>query len=266
MVNTQGNKLVSISNFDAEFSNKQKLFIDLNIEIESGYIYGISGNNGIGKTSLLKIISQVNSHLKFNKSKIEIIDGITKNIVHQNYEDAIFQWFDIYRNIGLGMEISGLSKEESVTKVNEICEYFKFKPKSIKTTEISGGEKQIVVLLRALITKPSLLLLDEPFSAINNLEYGTYFRMNFLKYIKENNITPLIISHSPKEIIYFSDKILFLRNANEFSEIEVVDISSSKSFNKSNIDKTIIDVDNDIDVILETLKDKFNNKANESNL
>jgi len=266
MVNTQENKLVSISKLDAEFSNKRKLFKNLNLEVESGCIYGISGNNGIGKTSLLKIISEVNSHLKYCKSNIKIVGSITKNIVHQNYEDAIFQWFDIYRNIGLGLEISGLSVIESIAKVKEICNYFDFKPRSIKTTEISGGEKQIVVLLRALITNPTLLLLDEPFSAINNIEYGTSFRRKFLKYVKENDITVLIISHSPKEIIYFSDKILFLRNEHDVSEIEVVDISTSKTFNKNSIEKTITEVDNDIDLILETLENKFNNKTHESSL
>jgi len=261
MVNLQESKLVVISDLDAEFSNKRKLFKNLNLEIETGNIYGISGNNGIGKTSLLKIISEVNSHLKYHKSSIQISENITKSIVHQNYEDTIFQWFDIYRNIGLGLEISGLSDDESITKVKEICDYFNFKPHSMKTTEISGGEKQIVVLLRALITKPNLLLLDEPFSAINNLEYGTYFRMKFLKYIKDNDLTALIISHSPKEIIYFSDKVLFLRNENGVSTIEVVDVSLSKSFNKVEIEKTIIDVDNEIDAVLESLQDKFNNKC-----
>lgn len=155
------------------------------MEIESGKIYGISGGNGIGKTSLLKILSQVNESIKYNSSSIKFEENTSKGYVHQDYSKSILQWFNVYRNIGLPLEILGTDSDQAIVKAKQLCNDFGFAPESENPNELSGGEKQILILLRAIIDKPKLLLLDEPFSAINNLELGTVFRMKYLKFLKK---------------------------------------------------------------------------------
>ena len=152
------------------------------------------------------------------------------------------------------------NKETAIEKAKQFCKEFEIEFKSDNPLELSGGQKQLVILLRSIISNPKILLLDEPFSAINNLEVGAKFRKKFLEYLKEKKITTLLISHSPKELIYFSDKIIFLKQSDDKKHTIISKIETlTKSFNNPNVTKSIVEVDNELDTIYFNLNSLFNN-------
>ena len=127
-------------------------------------------------------------------------------------EDALLSHLNIYKNCCLGLKLSHCNDK---TKYKEVIDMLKeydlidYKNKSIN--ELSGGMKKRVSLIRALAVNPSLLLLDEPFSA---LDFYSRIKVSedVLKKIRDKNIATIIITHDIEEAIYFADKIIVLTN------------------------------------------------------
>ncbi len=166
---------------------------------------GIVGPSGCGKSSILNIISSLD---KEYNGKI-ILKENTK-IGYMFQEDALFPWLSIYDNAILGLKISKTLTKENEQYVNNLLKKYRlydFKDKY--PGELSGGMKQRVALIRTISFKPELLLLDEPFAA---LDYQTRLSISKDVYelIKENNITAIIITHDISEAISLADRVIVL--------------------------------------------------------
>ncbi|KKR66793.1 MAG: ABC transporter related protein [Microgenomates group bacterium GW2011_GWA2_40_6] len=204
---------LNIGGVNKSYLNGQRtiVFHNLNLEIKMGEFVSIFGPNGCGKSTLLNIIGGIT---EIDRGKVEF-DGKPINeakigCVFQDYKSSLFPWLNIKNNIGLPLKLSGVSSQKRNRLVDKLlrCHKVKFKT-DIYPYELSGGQQQLVALLRSLIIKPDILLLDEPFSS---LDYQTTLTMlNKLSQIwQKNRITTLFVSHEIDDALFLGQKIILL--------------------------------------------------------
>lgn len=184
---------------------------DLSFGVKKGEFVSIVGPSGSGKTTILSLIAGL---LEVTDGEI-LLEGraLTKNlgVGYMFQRDHLFEWRSIYQNITLGLEI----KDKKVVKQNEdyinnlLTKYGLIDFKNNHPSELSGGMRQRVALIRTLATKPKLLLLDEPFSA---LDYQTRLDVcdDVKKIIKEEKQTAILVTHDISEAISLSDRVFIL--------------------------------------------------------
>ena len=204
-----------------ELSNVQKIFYtktqetmavkNLSFEVKKGEFVALLGPSGCGKTTLLSLASGT---LKPTAGQI-LLDGkqVTKTSTDVGYmlqRDHLFEWRTIYKNITLGLEIQKKLTKENIDHCERLlCDYGLKDFKNHYPMQISGGMRQRVALIRTLALKPKVLLLDEPFSA---LDFQTRLNLcdDVYNIIKREGITALLVTHDISEAISLSDRIAIL--------------------------------------------------------
>jgi molybdate transport system ATP-binding protein len=201
-----------------EFKGLNDTFnLDFDLRIESGSMTALYGESGSGKTSLLRMISGL---LPPDAGNISIDNEVwyssSQNInlaIQKREIGFVFQDFALFPNMTIKQNISyGISKNEKSEWLNELLETVNLQELKDRYPEtLSGGQKQRVALARALARKPSILLLDEPLSALD-----TKLRNELQDYIllmhEKLNLTTLMVSHDIGEISKMADSVLFVEN------------------------------------------------------
>ncbi len=199
--------LIRITNLSKSYysiNEETKAIDEISFDINNEFT-GIIGPSGCGKSSILNIISKQD-----NDYNGKIIKSNNLKIGYMLQEDALFPWLTIYENAILGLKVSKSLNEENIKYVLHLLKkYNLFEFKDKYPSELSGGMKQRVALIRTLAIKPDLLLLDEPFSA---LDYQTRLSVcdDVYKIIKEENKAVVIVTHDVSEAISFCDKVIVL--------------------------------------------------------
>lgn len=166
----------------------------------------IVGPSGCGKTSLLSILSNLEN--PSNGSIIYQTDDIKVGYMLQ--KDALFPWKTIYENCIIGLEINHTLTEDNKNKVIELLNTYGLSEFINKyPSSLSGGMRQRVALIRTLATNPDILLLDEPFSA---LDYQTRLILSddIYNIIKKEGKTVILVTHDLAEAISLSDRVVVL--------------------------------------------------------
>lgn len=198
-------------------NSKEKTIDDFTINIEKGEIISILGESGSGKSTVLRLISGLevpNSGLIKIDNKIIADDktfilpekrGI--GMVFQDY--ALFPHMTVENNIKFGLK--GLTKKEKNTSLNEVLDLVNLEKYNNRYPyELSGGQQQRVALARALAPKPSLLLLDEPFSNLDtDLQYK--IREELKKIIKQTGITSVFVTHDREDSKALAERVVILK-------------------------------------------------------
>jgi len=210
--------LLKLQNVSKQF-DKKVVLSDINLDIKTGEIVSLLGPSGSGKTTLLNLILGLT---QMDQGQIIFNDvDITKtpmknrgfNIVFQDY--ALFPNLNSYENI-----VYGLRNKKGLVSDQELQEYIDFlelKPHlNKKIGELSGGQKQRVALARTLVTKPKILLLDEPLSALDGVIKES-IKERIKSIAREFKLTTIIVTHDPEEALTLSDKILII-NEGEISQ------------------------------------------------
>lgn len=201
------------------------IFNNINLSANNGDIIGVVGKTGSGKSTLLQIISNIlkpssgeifldnkNIHKEFNDFK-KLFSNI--GIVFQCPEEQIFAQ-TVFDDISFGLKNLGKSNEEIKIAVNEISDLLLIDKNILHKSvfELSGGEKRKCAIAGVLVSKPKILLLDEPTAA---LDFKT--KNNLLKSIKEyknsQNGIIFFISHNMQEVLSVCNKVLALNNGNQ---------------------------------------------------
>ena len=179
--------------------------------ITNAQFVSIIGPSGCGKSTLLSIIAGLEE-----KTTGEIyiegkkVDDISSEIGYMLQRDCLLEWRNILSNTMFGLEIKGKKNNESKKYVEELLKkYNLYDFKDKYPSELSGGMRQRVALIRTLAVKPKILLLDEAFSA---LDYQTRIMVTNDIYgiLRKENITALIVTHDISEAISMSDRVLVL--------------------------------------------------------
>lgn len=200
--------MIKIKGIQKKFKNFSLKSIDCTFE--KGNFISFLGQSGSGKSTLLNIIAGLDEDYLgevkiFGRSPIEAIKNGEISMVFQ--EDLLLPHLTIFENISFPLKIKKICKKEIDIKVNEIIKEMQLVGKnSCFPNELSGGEKQRVAIGRALVTAPKILLMDEPFSALdyNLREYMQRLLKNLQKKL---NITTIFVTHDREEAFFLSDKI-----------------------------------------------------------
>lgn len=225
------NQIVEFKNVSKSFITSKELtrvLDDVSFKINKGQIVSIVGPSGCGKSTILNIISNL-------EKEDEGIVQVEGKIGYMFQKDNLLSWRNVYQNITIGLEIQRKMNLENKTYIDsllkkyELDEFKHFYPK-----QLSGGMKQRVAIIRTLALNPDILLLDEPFSA---LDYQTKLTVqeDIYKIIKNEKKTTILVTHDITEAISMSDVVIVLstRPAHikdiikiDFSDIERTPLAS----------------------------------------
>ncbi len=201
-------KVLEFIDVKKHFCHKQDkvdVLNNLNFSVEEGQIVAIVGPSGAGKSTILNLISE----LIYPSSGEVKVDG---NIGYMFQRDCLFEWKTIYKNILLGLEIQKSVTNEAIKRVDRMLkEYGLVDFRNSYPHQLSGGMRQRVALIRTLAVDPKILLLDEPFAA---LDYQTKLIVSndIYNIIKKEKKTAIMVTHDISEAISMADKIIILSN------------------------------------------------------
>ncbi len=184
---------------------------DISFQVAEGEFIAIVGPSGCGKSTLLSIIARL-IEPENGTIIIQNPDGSIHypHIGYMLQKDYLFEWRSVYDNVILGLELNKKKTKENLDYVNTMLkEYGLYEFKNKKPSELSGGMKQRAALIRTLALKPQILLLDEPFSA---LDYQTRLQVSgdIGEIIHQSKITAILVTHDLSEAISLADKVFIL--------------------------------------------------------
>lgn len=206
---------LEVRNIVKSFHN-EAVVRDLNFSLDAHKTLSILGKSGCGKTTMLKIVAGLENAdegtISLGGINIDNVKPGKRNIVYLYQEDLLFPHLNIFENIAFGLRIKKLPEKEIKDKVDAMIESLELIGQETKMPhQLSGGQRQRVSFGRAIITNPSLLLLDEPFGS---LDTGTRQRMQefFKSLTAKYQITSLFVTHDLKEAILMGDEIAFMQS------------------------------------------------------
>lgn len=182
---------------------------NISFGVKEGEFVAVVGPSGCGKSTLLSIIARL---LQPETGTIVVNDGSLNypRIGYMLQHDHLFEWRTVYKNAILGLEINHILTEERLSYVNQLLfDYDLEQFRNKRPSELSGGMKQRVALIRTLALNPQILLLDEPFSA---LDYQTRLMVSadICHLIRNAGKTMIIITHDLSEAISIADRVIIL--------------------------------------------------------
>ena len=196
-----------------KFNNVSKTFFNekgethvldgLSFNIEEGTINAILGPSGCGKTSILNLISGLITPTNGTIKKPE-------SIGYMFQKDNLFEWLNILDNVTLGLKVQKKKTTENIEYAKKLLKKYCLEEFIYAyPNNLSGGMRQRVALIRAVVTKPKLLLLDEPFSALD-AQTRLAVSEDIYSIIRDLKITTVIVTHDLSEAISLSDNIFLL--------------------------------------------------------
>ncbi len=226
------NKLLSVTNIEKNFytlNGEIKAIKDVSFDVYENEILSIVGSSGCGKSTLLNIIASLDLPTKGNVtySKDSPIIG------YMFQTDALLPWLTILDNACLGLEITNTKNKENIKYTKDLLIKYGLEEFLNKyPEELSGGMKQRVALIRTLAIKPDILLLDEPFSA---LDYQTRLSVSddVFEIIKKENKTVIMITHDIAEAVSVSNRVIIL-SSRPSTVKRIIDIKLKKSDTPTN--------------------------------
>lgn len=197
-------ELKDISYSYHSLEGETKAIDNVSFSIKEGEFVAIVGPSGCGKSTILRMISGLiepeNGSIRLNSSTIG----------YMLQQDELLPWRTIYQNVLLGLEIRHSLNSDTKGKAMELLEAYGLKDfANAKPSELSGGMRQRAALIRTLLLEPELLLLDEPFSA---LDYQTRLHVSndIGQIIRSTNKTAILVTHDISEAISLADRVIIL--------------------------------------------------------
>ena len=178
---------------------------DVSITIEKGEFIAIVGPSGCGKSTLLSLIAGL-----IHPDSGAITLGSNSNIGYMFQKDNLFEWRTVYGNARLGLDIQHCATPKKLEYVDTLLKAYGLDSfKDVRPSQLSGGMRQRAALIRTLALEPDLLLLDEPFSA---LDYQTRLNVSddIGKILKKQRKPAILVTHDISEAISMADRVLIL--------------------------------------------------------
>lgn len=191
---------------------------DINLNVKKGEHVAIIGESGCGKSTLLKIIYGL-LQIKIGEvywGEQQVLGPLYNLVPGEPYMKYLSQDFDLmpYTSVAenISQFLSRFEPEALKERTNELLQMIEMVPfANTKVKYLSGGQQQRVALARVLAQEPDILLLDEPFSHIDNFRKNT-LRRNLFKYLRKKGVTVLTATHDHNDMLPFADRVVVLRN------------------------------------------------------
>jgi len=225
-------KFLSLQNIEKRFEIPSKddyvAVTDVNLDIRENEIVSIIGHSGCGKSTLLNMISG----LDMQSSGVILLEnrhiegpGPERAVVFQNH--SLLPWLSVYDNIALAVKkvMPSLSKSETKARVEKFIKMVNLDAaKDKKPDEISGGMKQRVGIARALSIEPKVLLMDEPFGALDSLTRAN-LQEHLMRIQESVKNTVIIITHDIDEAVLLSDRVIMMTNGPSATIGEILEVN-----------------------------------------
>ena len=203
-------KLVEIKNISKKYHTDKyeiEALKDISFDINKGDFIAIVGPSGCGKSTILSILCGLE-----NKSSGDIIKDNNLKFGYMFQQDTLFDWLTIKDNCLIGIKINNSLNDETNNKCDKLLKsYGLYEFKDSYPKELSGGMRQRVALIRTLMLDPDIVLLDEPFSA---LDYQSRLKISNDVYniLKKENKTTIMVTHDVSEAVSMADIVIVLSN------------------------------------------------------
>lgn len=197
-------KLSDVSYSYHTLKGETKALDNISFEVDKGDFVAIVGPSGCGKSTLLSMIAGL---IEPEEGSIELAQP---SIGYMLQKDHLFEWRTVYENVTLGLEIQNKKTPENLERIDEMLKmYGLYQFKKSRPSELSGGMRQRAALIRTLALQPEILLLDEPFSA---LDYQTRLSVcdDIATIIKNEKKTAIMVTHDLAEAISVGKRIIVL--------------------------------------------------------
>lgn len=255
---------IEIKNVTVSFPSKGSVYTavkDIDLTIGKGEIVALIGHSGCGKSTLMNTISGMVTPTQgqvIANGNVVKGPGADRGIVFQNY--SLLPWMNVYQNIFQAVDsvLKDKSREEKIELVEKNLKMVNlYEHKDKLPGHLSGGMKQRVAIARAFAINPSILLLDEPFGALDALTKGS-MQIELLKLwnLDNRSKTIVMVTHDIEEAIFLSHRVVVMNNGPAATIREIVDVPIDRPRNKKDIvhDPKYIEIH---DKLLSLLLDKF---------
>jgi NitT/TauT family transport system ATP-binding protein len=187
------------------------IYDGFDLDIPRGRLTSIFGPNGCGKSTLINMIAGLippdAGEILFAGKRL---NQIKLGYVFQNYREALFPWLRSLDNIEYPLKLMKLPRAERRARVERLVTHLGVKiDLSRYPYQLSGGQQQLVSIMRALVVEPEILFLDEPFSALD-YEMTLFMREQLQRIFMDTGTTTVLVSHDLEEAVYLADRILLL--------------------------------------------------------
>lgn len=211
--------MIELKNVSKSFKNK-KVLENISLEIQTGEFFVIIGSSGCGKTTLLKSINKLHNidggDIIINGSSVSNLKptDLPRKIGYVVQEGGLFPHLTIADNIALTLNIIGESKEKISNRVDEMLQMVNLEPdmyRNLYPSQLSGGQRQRVGVARAFAADPEIILMDEPFSALDPVTRNE-LQDEVFKLQKRFNKTIIFVTHDMDEAIKLASRICIIQN------------------------------------------------------
>lgn len=200
--------MLKINDIQFRYLREKELLRNISLEVEKGEIVAILGASGSGKSTLLKLIAGLlplqKGEILLDSKDISRVDCHLREVglVFQDY--ALFPHLNVEKNIGFSLKKSERNQVTELLNMMRLAGYQKKYPH-----QLSGGEKQRVAIARALAAKPKILLLDEPFSNLDEA-LKEELRIEMASLLKKSHCTTIMVTHDKRDAYAIADRLLYM--------------------------------------------------------
>lgn len=217
--------LVELEKVSFNYGKNATILNDIDFSIKKNSFVSLLGPSGCGKSTLLNLIAGFHStyegRIEFEGKPVRK-PSKDQGFVFQDL--ALFPWLSVYKNVEFGLKMQKIPKQTRDLKVKKMIEMVGLSDyHSFPISSLSGGMKQRVALARTLVTEPNLLLLDEPFSALD-AQTRDVLQDELLSLHTKLNTTTLLVTHSIDEAIYLSDTVVLLDKNGRVKDIVSIEL------------------------------------------
>ena len=193
---------------------KDEAISDISFDVSDGEFVCLIGPSGCGKTTILKIIAGIESQTTGKVIKPET--------VAMSFQfGALFPWLTVFENVALGLRQKGISDPDLTHQVHKYLSLMNIAELSQKfPADLSGGQKQRVGIARALAVEPEVLLMDEPFSALDAITTAE-LHDDIIKIWKETKKTIVMVSHIIEEAVSLGEKVILIKDGKVAEEFKI---------------------------------------------